>query len=250
MKVLYFGYRRWAYDVWLHLSPNKKGWEFCGAITTEDKKMWDPWSDAFIIPGKMTSKKMNSPETIELIDSYNPDLLLFVGWSWIVGKEILDKYPCLCLHPSPLPKYRGGSPLQHQIIAGEKETVASLFYMTEGIDDGPILGQEPFSLEGDLWTVSNRMYKASVEVIKRSLDGLANATLGEAIPQDESQATTYPRRKPSESRLDREAFIKWDLERLYNFIRCLEKPYPNAFIQDEEGNRLLFESVKFVRKEK
>ena len=56
---------------------------------------------------------------------FKPDLILFYGWSWYVAETLLQDYTCLMLHPSPLPKYRGGSPIQNQIIAGEKNSKVS-----------------------------------------------------------------------------------------------------------------------------
>ena len=46
-----------------------------------------------------------------MVNEHNPEIIFFIGWSWIVKKEIIDNYKCICMHPSPLPKYRGGSPL-------------------------------------------------------------------------------------------------------------------------------------------
>ena len=91
------------------------------------------------------------------IKEIQPDIIFFIGWSWIVEQDIIDNYPCICLRPSPLPKYRGGSPIQHQIINGEKESAVTLFEMDGGIDTGDILYQESFSLDGDLKDVFNRI---------------------------------------------------------------------------------------------
>ena len=91
------------------------------------------------------------------IKEIQPDIIFFIGWSWIVEQDIIDNYPCICLHPSPLPKYRGGSPIQHQKINGEKESAVTLFEMDGGIDTGDILYQESFSLDGDLKDIFNRI---------------------------------------------------------------------------------------------
>ena len=48
-----------------------------------------------------------------------PDIVLFYGWSWKVSEKLINKFDCLMLHPSPLPKYRGGSPIQNQIRSCE-----------------------------------------------------------------------------------------------------------------------------------
>ena len=77
-----------------------------------------------------------------MVNEHNPEIIFFIGWSWIVKKEIIDNYKCICMHPSPLPKYRGGSPLQHQIINGESDSAVTLFKMDNGIDTGDILFQK------------------------------------------------------------------------------------------------------------
>ena len=43
-------------------------------------------------------------------------------------------------------------------------------------------------------------------------------------------------------------FVNKTPEELYNFIRCLTDPYPNAYLEDDEGNRILFTGVKYINK--
>ena len=85
------------------------------------------------------------------------DTIFFLGWSWIVDKNIIDNYNCICLHPSPLPKYRGGSPIQNQIINKEQVSAVSFFKMNDKLDQGKILYQAPFSLKGELNDIFNRI---------------------------------------------------------------------------------------------
>ena len=48
------------------------------------------------------------------------------------------------LHPSPLPKFRGGSPIQNQIIRGEKISAVTIFKINKIIDGGDIYFQKNF----------------------------------------------------------------------------------------------------------
>ena len=80
--------------------------------------------------------KKENDITLEKIDAIAPDLFFIAGWSWYVRPEVFNKYNIIGLHPSMLPKYRGGSPLQNQIIAGEKNGGVSLFKLTEHFDEG------------------------------------------------------------------------------------------------------------------
>ena len=77
------------------------------------------------------------------------DVILFLGWSWFIKKEITDKFLCLGIHPSDLPNYRGGSPIQHQIINGIKKTNVSLFTISEKLDEGDIWLKEKLDLRGN-----------------------------------------------------------------------------------------------------
>ena len=90
-------------------------------------------------------------EFTNTIDSFTAsDIILFIGWSWIIPTVIVEKFNCICMHPSPLPKYRGGSPLQNQIINGERLSAVTFFRMTGKLDAGNILWQKAFPLSGNL----------------------------------------------------------------------------------------------------
>ncbi len=186
---------------------------------------------------------ITSPDemTYEGCRAFRPDLILAYGWSWILKKEFLDLAPCVCLHPSPLPKYRGGSPIQHQIINGEKESAVTLFYMTERIDAGDIILQEKFPLEGHLQDILGRITAKGIKLTKEMLAGKLNAT-----PQNEAQATFSKRRQPHESELRPEDFKNKSAQELHNFIRALEDPYPNAFIRCKDGKKLLFKKGEIL----
>ena len=67
---------------------------------------------------------LDNPKKLKLdyIKKINPKLIFFPDWSWIIPNEIVQKYQCVCFHESNLPKFRGGSPIQNQIIRGIKKT--------------------------------------------------------------------------------------------------------------------------------
>ena len=127
----------------------------------------------------------------EMIHKYNPKYIFFIGWSWIVQKNIIENYQCICLHPSPLPKYRGGSPIQHQIINGEDESAVTLFLMDDGLDTGDIIYQKKFSLKGNLNDIYNRIADIGGDGVIKILDEGFNQ-----IKQNNNQSTYYKRRTP------------------------------------------------------
>ena len=173
-------------------------------------------------------------ELIESKDKFNyarkkfskNDIIFFIGWSWVIDDHLIEKYTCICLHPSPLPKYRGGSPIQHQIINGESVSAVTFFKMTDKLDAGNILYQEYFSLKGNLKDIFSRIISLGTSGIFRILNSNVNKQ-----PQDELQATFYKRRKPEDSEILIEDFKNHTAKEIYNKIRALQDPYPNAYIK-------------------
>jgi methionyl-tRNA formyltransferase len=169
------------------------------------------------------------------------DLIFFIGWSWIVPKDIVSNNYCICIHPSPLPKYRGGSPLQHQIIAGESNSAVTFFKMTDKIDAGPVILQCEFSLEGDLIDIFERISNTTVLGLKKILEIYPNLALFE---QDESVSTYFNRRTPDESEITLGELENSSAKQLFDKIRCLQKPYPTAYIKCSDGSKLYLLKVK------
>lgn len=173
------------------------------------------------------------------------DAIALVGWSWIVPNDIIENTYTVCVHPSDLPQYAGGSPLQHQIIAGLTETKNTLFRVTDKIDAGPIIDQCTMSLEGTVKDVFWELERSSSVLLHRFVTSWPNV---EETPQPEDRPTPFKRRKPDMSRLTPYDFRVMTARQLYDFMRCLGDPYPNAYIEDGSG-RLLFKQVEFESRE-
>ena len=82
-------------------------------------------------------------EEYKKILSYEPDIIITCAYGQILPNEILNypKYGCINVHGSLLPKYRGGAPIHHAIINGEKETGITIMYMDSKMDSGDIIYQ-------------------------------------------------------------------------------------------------------------
>jgi methionyl-tRNA formyltransferase len=213
MRVACIGYRDWALNIYNKLASST--------------------SHTFLI---FRSKEQFN---VESLDDFRPDLVLFYGWSWIVPTDLLERHTCLMLHPSPLPRYRGGSPIQNQIIVGETSSKVSLFVMTDELDAGDIVGQKDFSLNGSLSEIFKRIENAGVELTLHILNhGLRR------LPQDHSAATYCKRRSPSDSEITAEELTGETAEYLFNKIRMLSDPYPNAYILTADGKKLLITAAR------
>ncbi len=85
-------------------------------------------------------KTLRKKEVEEIISSYNPDYIVVAAFGQILPKNILDIAPCINLHASLLPKYRGASPIQTSILNNDVFTGVTAMLMEEGLDSGDILG--------------------------------------------------------------------------------------------------------------
>lgn len=247
MNVVFLGYKQWAYRILKNLLNEKSvKWILAACITipkpeADYAKLSLP---CFPIDPQNLAKESSYEQIIE---KYKPAVFLAYGWSWILPPSVYKNHVALILHPSPLPKYRGGSPLQHQIIAGEKTSATTIFQADEGIDTGPIYAQSSFSLSGHMDDIFNRIIELGTKDTIKVLDGIADNAL-QPIPQDKSKASYCKRRKPEESELKLDDFKIKTAEEIYNFIRALEDPYPSAFIRGKDGKKLLIKKAALENK--
>ena len=208
MRVACIGYRSWALNIYDRLA--------------------DTLDNNFLI--FRTQAQYNE----DVLKDFRPDLVLFYGWSWHVSREIINDFRCLMLHPSPLPKYRGGSPIQNQIIDGKKNSKVSIFLMNDEVDAGDIVAQENISLEGSLNDIFNRIEEVGFQLTLNILsDGF------KPKPQNQNEATYYKRRRPEDSEITIEELSICTSDYLFNKIRMLDDPYPNAFIRTIDGKKLV-----------
>ena len=160
--------------------------------------------------------------TYNSIQKINPSIIFFPDWSWKVPEKIVKNFKCVCFHEAPLPKFRGGSPLQNQIIRGKTKTKTTAFIMNEEIDAGNIILQKDLSLKGSIQDIYSRMYKNDYLLILKIIKGQYKERKQSGRP------TFFKRRKPEDSELKH---LNHSKKYIYNFIRMLEDPYPNAFIK-------------------
>ena len=114
-------------------------------------------------------------EEYEKLLNYKPDIIITCAYGQILPNEILNypKYGCINVHGSLLPKYRGGAPIHHAIINGEKETGITIMYMDSKMDSGDIIYQSKIEI-GD---------NDNLDKIYKEMSFLGARTLLEILPQ-------------------------------------------------------------------
>lgn len=193
------------------------------------------WAAQHALPCHEMVRSMRDEALIDWVRSLEPQLFVVVGWYHMVPQTLRNIAPAIGLHASLLPDYSGGAPLVWAIINGENRTGITLFQMDEGVDSGPIIGQEEEDILatdtiGSLYT---RIEERGLELLERYLPELATGT-AELRVQDESARRIFPQRSPSDG------WIDWnqDAKAIDRFIRAQTRPYPGAFTSLADGRRL------------
>ena len=88
---------------------------------------------------------------IELIDAFNPKLVVLAGFMRILSADFVRHYEgrLLNIHPSLLPKYKGMHTHQRALDAGDSEHGCSVHFVTEELDGGPLVVQAVVPVESD-----------------------------------------------------------------------------------------------------
>lgn len=100
---------------------------------------------------------LKDEETINSIKDLKPDIMIVAAYGQILPKAVLDIAPCINLHASLLPKYRGASPIQQALLNGDEYTGVTSMLMDVGLDSGDILGLKYVKIDKD--TVVAQLFK-------------------------------------------------------------------------------------------
>lgn len=134
---------------------------------------------------------LKSVQDIEKIKNLHPALGILASYGAIIPKKVLNLFPLgiLNIHPSLLPKYKGPSPIQSTILAGEQKTGVSIIKLDEEIDHGPIVAQERVMLKGDETTenLKKKLFGLGGSMIEQIIKKLENGEKIFATPQNHSK---------------------------------------------------------------
>ena len=145
------------------------------------------------------------PAFLETLASIGPEVLMVASYGEILRRDVLELCPhgALNVHGSLLPRWRGASPIQRAIAAGDAETGVSIQRMVLALDAGDVLLEKrtaigPAETAADLF---ERLSQLGADAAEEALDLLAG---GDAvfIPQDESLVTLAPKLTKDDGRID------------------------------------------------
>lgn len=137
-------------------------------------------------------KVKNNGEFLATLQNLNADIFMVVSYGKILPSEIINlpKFKSVNVHFSPLPKYRGPSPMQAALLNGDEYTGISFFVLDELPDHGPMVYQEIHKIDANdnFFTLSDKLARASAKAINSVItDYVSGKTT--PLPQDDSAAT-------------------------------------------------------------
>ncbi len=105
--------------------------------------------------------------SVDALFAYAPDVFVACAYGQIVGQELLDTLPCIVVHPSPVPRWRGAAPIERALMAGETDLGVATLRMTGGVDEGPVADERRVVIPAD--ADAGRAYELLAPVAVESL---------------------------------------------------------------------------------
>jgi methionyl-tRNA formyltransferase len=140
-------------------------------------------------------ESLKSRDLEKTLRGFSPDVQLVAGYATALPRALLDVAPrgTVKLHPALLPRHRGAAPIEHAILAGDRETGVSAIRMEEQPDAGPILLSRATPI-GELETGGELRLRLSTLMAELALETLAGLSAGSLQPKPQSggQATDAP----------------------------------------------------------
>ena len=197
MRVLFMGTPSYATEILKTLIQDSEI-EVVGLVTQPDKPvgrkqiLTPPDTKKYLIENSIEMEvyqptTLKSEEALQRIKSFSADFIIVAAYGQILPKSILDLAPCINLHASILPAYRGASPIQDAIKNQEKYSGVTSMLMDVGLDTGDILGFSFLNIEK--LNASELFEHLAIHAATLTIDTLKNFDNIKPIEQSGSEAS-------------------------------------------------------------
>ena len=170
---------------------------------------------------------LKDEEAVARLAGAAADLFVVVAYGKILAQRVLDlpRHGCVNVHGSVLPRWRGASPVQAALLAGDVVTGVSIMRMEAGMDTGPVYAafRTPIGADQDAGTLSARLARDGAELLVATLAKIASGEAEEAL-QEDALATVCPKIRREDGRAD---FARPAIE-LVRRLRAFT-PWPGLF---------------------
>ncbi len=146
-------------------------------------------------------ERLSDEGIYEAIVAAKPDYIVVAAFGQLLPKSILDIAPCINLHASLLPQYRGASPVQQSLLNGDEFTGVTAMLMEEGLDSGPILGYRYFKIP-ETMLLPDLMNRLSDDACALTIDTLHRFETLAPMEQVRAEATHCKKIKKADGLVD------------------------------------------------
>ena len=146
-----------------------------------------------------------SQSEIDTIKAFNADIIVVAAYGLILPQAVLDaaQIGCINIHASLLPRWRGASPIQQAILAGDQQSGITLMKMEKGLDSGAIIASRSVDIDSQ-WTAAELhdvLAPLGAGLLMENL-GDIESRLNQALAQDESLVTYAPLIRKTQAEID------------------------------------------------
>ena len=232
MNVVFMGTPDYAVRILRHLK--EAGFNIKAVFTQPDKpvgrkQILTPSEVKIYAQNELVGVPVFTPNTLKdeavvaELKAFEPKFIVVAAYGKILPQSVLDIAPCINLHASILPKYRGASPIQSAILAGEKQTGVTAMLMDAGLDTGDMLDFIYTPCESKMSSeLFSELGELGGELIVKVLKNFENLK-----PQKQDDAQASHCKKISKS----DGLFSFDEEagQIYNKFRALT-PWPGIYL--------------------
>ncbi|MDT8339195.1 MAG: methionyl-tRNA formyltransferase [Sulfurimonas sp.] len=182
--------------------------------------------------------RLRDESAIKELRELDCDYIVVAAYGQILPREILEHAPCINLHASILPQYRGASPIQQTLLNGDSKTGITAMLMDEGLDTGDIIKIKEIDVGEDEMAESlfDRLTDAACEL---TIDVLENFNKYTPIKQDDAQSSHCIKITKQDGEVTFE-----DAQTLFNKYRAFT-PWPGIYL----ASGLKLKKIELVEKE-
>ena len=173
--------------------------------------------------GVLQPTRLGEEGIVEAIASVKPDFIVVAAFGQLLPTSVLEIAPCINLHASLLPQYRGASPVQQSFLNGDTVTGVTSMRMEEGLDTGDMLLKKEFAIPSDM-RLHALMAQLTEDACVAMLETLRTFEAIIPVPQKDTEATHCKKIKKIDGEVDGS-----DAELLYRKYRAFEG-WPGIFV--------------------
>lgn len=168
--------------------------------------------------------RLRDEDTVNELLKIECDYIVVAAYGQILPREVLDHAPCINLHASILPQYRGASPIQQTLLNGDKQTGVTAMLMDIGLDTGDIIKIDTINVSDDeiVGTLFERLTQTASDL---TIDVLQNFNAYTPEHQDDALSTHCSKITKADGEVE---FL--NAKELYNKYRAFT-PWPGVYLK-------------------